>query len=107
MIFNRHTMTTVRELTHLTKSELAAAAGKSPAYITELEKGDKTAPSMPALRDLAEALGVDVRALYVAPTVEQLVNELLERLNGDTAALDGVISRLSVERSRLVAAQVA
>jgi transcriptional regulator with XRE-family HTH domain len=47
----------------MTRSELARAAKVTPAYITQLETGQRRNPSLTILKRLAEALGVPVTEL--------------------------------------------
>lgn len=47
----------------LTRSDLARAAKVTPAYITQLETGQRKNPSLDLLKRIAQALGVDVAAL--------------------------------------------
>ena len=47
----------------LTRSDLARAAKVTPAYITQLETGQRKNPSLDILKRIAQALGVDVAAL--------------------------------------------
>lgn len=104
MFFNRFALTTVRELRGLTKSDLARGAGKSAAYVTQLEKGDRTSPSLPALTEMAAALEVDARVLYTQPTVSEILDELVERLHNDTAAFDESIRWLLARRESITRA---
>ena len=46
-----------------TQRELARRVKVTPPYITQLELGLRTNPSLPVLRRLAKALGVPVAAL--------------------------------------------
>ena len=47
----------------LTRSDLGRAAKVTPAYITQLETGQRKNPSLDILKRIAQALGVDVAAL--------------------------------------------
>lgn len=47
----------------MTRSDLARAAKVTPAYITQLETGQRKNPSLAILKRLAKALGADVGAL--------------------------------------------
>ena len=47
----------------LSRSDLARAAQVTPAYITQLETGERKNPSLAVLRRLARALGVPVAEL--------------------------------------------
>ena len=47
----------------LTRSELARAAKVTPAYITQLETGQRKNPSLAILKRIARALGVPVTEL--------------------------------------------
>ena len=53
----------LRQAKGLSQRALAARVGVSAAYITMLERGKKTNPSLPTLRKLAKALGVPVTEL--------------------------------------------
>ncbi len=66
MIFNRSSQIAIRTIRLQSKAELASAAGLSPSYITELEKGDKGMPSEKALRQIATALDVVPEALFIS-----------------------------------------
>jgi len=48
----------LRQAKGLSQRALAARVGVTAAYITMLERGKKTNPSLPTLRKLAKALGV-------------------------------------------------
>ena len=54
---------TLRQAKGLSQRALAARVGVTAAYITMLERGKKTNPSLPTLRKLAKALGVPVTEL--------------------------------------------
>ena len=53
----------LRQAKGLSQQALAARVGVTAAYITMLERGKKTNPSLPTLRKLAKALGVPVTEL--------------------------------------------
>lgn len=53
----------LRQAKGLSQRALAARVGVTAAYITMLERGKKTNPSLPTLRKLAKALGVPVAEL--------------------------------------------
>jgi hypothetical protein len=44
-VFNRHALTAIREIREMTKADLVDAGARSPAYITQLELGDRDKPS--------------------------------------------------------------
>lgn len=52
-----------REKINMSKSELARQIGVSPSYITMLENGDKTNPSMEIILKISKALKVNVSEL--------------------------------------------
>lgn len=54
---------TLRRAKGLSQGALAARVGVTAAYITMLERGTKTNPSLPTLRKLAKALSVPVTEL--------------------------------------------
>lgn len=53
----------LREARGLTQAELAERAGLHRVYLTQVEGGVKTNPSLDTLQRLAKALGVPVREL--------------------------------------------
>ena len=53
----------LREAQNLTQGELAKKAGVTQGYIAHLEGGLRKNPSLPTLKKLAKALGVNVAAL--------------------------------------------
>lgn len=95
MIFTRFGMTAIREAKHLSKAEVAVASEQAPSYITQLEKGDRDRPSITVIRRIAAALDCDPRALYVEPGVDRLLDELVDRINGDTPLFDTAIALLT------------
>lgn len=94
MLFNRFALAEARRLRGVTKAQLARAASKSAPYITQLEGDVRANPSLRAVRDIAQALEIDERALFVDPGRDRLLDELVEKINGDHAALDAAITRL-------------
>jgi transcriptional regulator with XRE-family HTH domain len=66
MELNRHALTAWREERGFTKSQLAADAGISLSYLSEIEAGVKR-PTARVIRCLADALKVNVWALVVNP----------------------------------------
>ena len=56
-------MTEETEETHLSLRELAEKADAPPVYLSELESGKKTNPSLDVLKEPARALGVPVDEL--------------------------------------------
>jgi len=48
--------------------ELARRASIDPRTLSAIETGRNTAPSSTTLRKIADALGVDIRDLWAAPT---------------------------------------
>ena len=87
MLFNRHTLTELRKAQGLTKSALAEAARTSVPYISQLESGSRSAPGPKLMRDLCAALSIDdPRALYLEPTVDELIGELEKARAREVAA---------------------
>jgi transcriptional regulator with XRE-family HTH domain len=99
VIFNRFAQTAIREARQISKAELATASEQAPSYITQLEKGDRERPSITAIRRLADALECDPRAFYVEPGVDRLIDELVDRINGDRPVLDAAIDLLTKLRA--------
>ena len=52
-----------REAKGLTQEEVAQKAGVTKQYVTMLEAGTRTSPSLPVLRRIAKALGVTMADL--------------------------------------------
>lgn len=65
IVFNRFALTVIRGLIGMSQADLARTDGGSTSYISDLERGDRTNPSMETISTLAAGLGVDPRALYV------------------------------------------
>ena len=53
----------LRAAQDLTQEQLAKKAGVTQAYVALLEAGQRKNPSLPTLKKLAKALGVNVTAL--------------------------------------------
>jgi transcriptional regulator with XRE-family HTH domain len=53
----------LREAQGMTQEQLARRAGLKQPYVSQLEKGTKKNPSLPALKKIAKALGVPVGEL--------------------------------------------
>jgi transcriptional regulator with XRE-family HTH domain len=47
----------------MTQEQLAKRAGLKQPYVSQLEKGTKKSPTLPALKRIAKALGVPVTEL--------------------------------------------
>lgn len=54
---------TIRKMKNLSQMELAVKASITQAYLSGLETGKKTNPSLEILQRIAEALGVPVTSL--------------------------------------------
>lgn len=65
IFFNRYALIVIRALVGMSQLDLARADGRSNAYISQLESGDRANPSMETITSLAAGLGIDPRALYV------------------------------------------
>lgn len=59
----------LRKKRGLSLAETGKLAGVSASYINRMELGDRKAPSIPVMEQLADALGVDVSVLLVAAGV--------------------------------------
>jgi transcriptional regulator with XRE-family HTH domain len=71
-----------REKQNMSKSELARKIGVSPAYITKLENGEKTNPSISVLMRICTALGItssDLQPSTEAFDVGSNLNRLAEK----------------------------
>ncbi|WP_294378212.1 helix-turn-helix domain-containing protein [uncultured Clostridium sp.] len=65
----------LRKFNKISRSELARRINVSPAYITMLENGKKTNPSIEVLRNIATALAVPVSTFLNTDTLPVLDNE--------------------------------
>jgi transcriptional regulator with XRE-family HTH domain len=70
-----------REKINMSKSELARQVGVSPSYITKIENGDKTNPSMEILLKISNALKVNISEL------SEIDNELTKYLKTSDIAI--------------------
>ena len=86
MIFHREALTALRTKAGLNKTEFAALAGVSVPYVSELESGSKRAPSKDAALRFAEVLGVTPAAIFMEPSLEDLVDEVRRAYKRDVAA---------------------
>lgn len=98
MIFNPFALTAFREIRDLSKVGLARADSTSPSYVTQLEQGTRANPSIETIENLAGGLGVDPRALYVDPTIPQLIGELEVKAGGGRGLIDVAIEVLNSVR---------
>jgi transcriptional regulator with XRE-family HTH domain len=71
VIFNRFAIEEAMRFRSVTRSELAVASQLSVSYISELLNGHKPNPSAKAVRQIADALGVDPRSFWFRPQVNQ------------------------------------
>lgn len=65
VVFNRFALIAFREIRGMSQADLARADGRSPAYISQLESGDRSNPTLGTIIALAAGLDVDSRAFYV------------------------------------------
>ena len=83
-------LTFLREKRHMNKNELANAAGVSPTYVYQLEKGEKS-PTVEYLGYLCDALGVTLASFFspaqepnnlasLSPHQKSLLNDFLASL---------------------------
>lgn len=77
-----------REKQNMSKSELARKIGVSPAYITKLENGEKTNPSISVLMRLSTALAIttydlqpSTEAFDVGSNLNKLAQKDIQTLN--------------------------
>lgn len=67
----------VREQKGLTQEELSKRSGISRNYIAELENNKKVNPSFETVFKISQALGVEIRQIYVADSdIEKLKEKL-------------------------------
>lgn len=65
MQFNPVALREFLRLRMMSQAELTKRAGISAGYLSDLLKGVKSSPSRPIVRNIAEALEIDPRALFV------------------------------------------
>jgi transcriptional regulator with XRE-family HTH domain len=74
----------IRELNNLGVNELARKANISGSYISNIEKGIKTNPSIEALEKIATALNVEVEEFFKSePVSAEKLKEWDEKYNKD------------------------
>lgn len=77
MIFNRFALIEARIHAGLSKAQLADLSKVSRPYVTQIELGDRSNPSPETIKRWAHACGLaDERALYVEPTMDELLREM-------------------------------
>lgn len=65
-----------REKLNMSKSELARQIGVSPSYITMLENGDKSNPSMEILLKISKVLNIDITELsYIDDSIYKILSD--------------------------------
>ncbi|MFU0784263.1 helix-turn-helix domain-containing protein [Clostridium sp.] len=78
----------IREEKKLGLNETARLAGISPSYLSDIEKGNKTNPSMEVLQRIADALDVSIEEFFKSePASQQQLKEWDDKynLNGELA----------------------
>lgn len=77
VIFNRFALIEARKAAGLSKAKLADLAGNSRPYVTQVESGNRTNPSLEVIQKWAEVCGLaDAKALYVEPPMDDLLREM-------------------------------
>lgn len=72
----------IREEKKLGLNETARLAGISPSYLSDIEKGNKTNPSMEVLRRIADALDVSIEEFFKSePASQQQLKEWDDKYN--------------------------
>lgn len=99
MIFNHHALTALREARGLSKAALGRADGTSASYITRLEGGARTNPSINTVVNLARALGVDPQALFFDPDPSEILDVLVASARSTRAIVDLALDLLERVRS--------
>lgn len=69
MQFNPIALREFLRLRMMSQAELTKKAGISAGYLSDLLKGTKSNPSRPTVRNIAEALEIDPRALFIEAPV--------------------------------------
>lgn len=72
----------IREEKKLGLNETARLAGISPSYLSDIEKGNKTNPSMEVLQRIADALDVSIKEFFKSePASQQQLKEWDDKYN--------------------------
>lgn len=72
----------IREEKKLGLNETAKLAGISPSYLSDIEKGNKTNPSMEVLQRIADALDVSIKEFFKSePASQQQLKEWDDKYN--------------------------
>ena len=72
----------IREEKKLGLNETARLAGISPSYLSDIEKGNKTNPSMEVLQKIADALDVSIEEFFKSePASQQELKEWDDKYN--------------------------
>lgn len=72
----------IREEKKLGLNETARLAGISPSYLSDIEKGNKTNPSMEVLQRIADALDVSIEEFFKSePASQQQLKEWDDKYN--------------------------
>ena len=72
----------IREEKKLGLNETARLAGISPSYLSDIEKGNKTNPSMEVLQRIADALDVSIEEFFKSePASQQQLKEWDDEYN--------------------------
>jgi len=80
----------------LSRDQVAVAAAVSTSYVTQLETGEKSHPSVPALRAITTALGLDARQLRHAYNLARLRPDELDNPAG-TPGVEELIPGITPE----------
>ena len=65
----------LREAAKLTQDELCLKSGVSQGVISQIERGDKSNPTLDTMQKLAEALGTDIATIASAVRASEEVAE--------------------------------
>ena len=89
----------IREEKKLGLNETARLAGISPSYLSDIEKGNKTNPSMEVLQRIADALDVSIEEFFKSePASQQQLKEWDDKYNpnGELAEQVKIIESLKL-----------
>lgn len=77
MLFNRFALKDARKRRKVTLTALGEASGHSVPYMSQIETGKRSAPTVEAIEAWCPLLGIDdPRALYIEPTFDELLREV-------------------------------
>lgn len=76
MLFNRFALKDARKRQKKTLTALGKASGHSVPYMSQIETGARSSPSIEAVEAWSAELDIEPRVLYIEPTFDELLREV-------------------------------